>query len=359
MAKGAYIGVNGVAQKIKKGYIGVEGAARKIKKGYIGVGGVARPCWSGGELEYFGDVTLPYVTLMNRIYADGNIGNWLLLCTGIYGNVTPYDTNLTRGTSIGANSSGYLGVGEASSKHYAAFASGYYESDTSSRSNAAEFYNSSLTKTSSTLPDARFLVSGASVGDYIIFAGGYTTNPECNGYAYNDSLVKTSVFISTYRNPGSAQNSNYAVFAGGWSGISTSAASSKVTAFNSNLVKTSPTDMPHACIPYGGNVNEYLVFATSGTSGATYVYDENLTLLTPITATANLLGNLASTTIGILRPTKTVIDVINPDLTITQKPYEWNVDTSYWMSTGTIGNKAVIYQWYSKNNTYGLHGYTF
>jgi len=39
MAKGAYIGVNNVAKKIKKGYVGVDGVARKIKKAYIGIGG--------------------------------------------------------------------------------------------------------------------------------------------------------------------------------------------------------------------------------------------------------------------------------------------------------------------------------
>ena len=57
MAKGAYIGVNGVARKIKKGYIGVNGVARKIKKAYIGVNGVARLFWSDEELAYRGTTT--------------------------------------------------------------------------------------------------------------------------------------------------------------------------------------------------------------------------------------------------------------------------------------------------------------
>jgi hypothetical protein len=51
MAKGAYIGVGGVAHKIKKGYIGVGGIARKIKKAYVGdENGVARLAWSGRDL---------------------------------------------------------------------------------------------------------------------------------------------------------------------------------------------------------------------------------------------------------------------------------------------------------------------
>ena len=49
MAKGAYIGVNGVARKIKKGYIGVDGIARKIKKAYIGdENGIARLFYQDG-----------------------------------------------------------------------------------------------------------------------------------------------------------------------------------------------------------------------------------------------------------------------------------------------------------------------
>lgn len=49
MAK-AYIGVDGVARKIKKSYIGVDGIARKIKKVYIGdENGVAKEYYSSGK----------------------------------------------------------------------------------------------------------------------------------------------------------------------------------------------------------------------------------------------------------------------------------------------------------------------
>lgn len=55
MAKAQYIGVNGVARKVKKDYIGVGGVARKVKSGYIGVDGVARKFFSGFDLA-----TLPF-----------------------------------------------------------------------------------------------------------------------------------------------------------------------------------------------------------------------------------------------------------------------------------------------------------
>jgi hypothetical protein len=57
MTKKAYIGVNGIARKIKKGYVGIGNLSRKIKKAYIGVGGIARPFWSGGNLTYYGTIT--------------------------------------------------------------------------------------------------------------------------------------------------------------------------------------------------------------------------------------------------------------------------------------------------------------
>lgn len=48
MAKGQWVGVNGVARKVKTKYVGVSGVARKIKAGWVGVSGVARQYFSSG-----------------------------------------------------------------------------------------------------------------------------------------------------------------------------------------------------------------------------------------------------------------------------------------------------------------------
>ena len=48
MAKAQYIGVGGVARKVKQPYVGVSGVARKVKSGYVGVSGVARQFFQGG-----------------------------------------------------------------------------------------------------------------------------------------------------------------------------------------------------------------------------------------------------------------------------------------------------------------------
>lgn len=47
MAVGQFIGVGGVARKVKSQYVGIGGVARKVKQGFIGVGGVARKCYAG------------------------------------------------------------------------------------------------------------------------------------------------------------------------------------------------------------------------------------------------------------------------------------------------------------------------
>ena len=84
MAKGAYIGVNGVAKKIKGGYVGVGGVAKKIKKAYIGVGGIARPCWGGGgELTYYGTATA--LSKVRESLAATSVGNYALFGGGSCG----------------------------------------------------------------------------------------------------------------------------------------------------------------------------------------------------------------------------------------------------------------------------------
>ena len=82
MTKGAYVGVGGVARKIKKGYVGVDGKARKIKKAYIGVGGVARPCWGGEELKYYGVVT--HLSDGRASLAATTVGGYALFGGGDY-----------------------------------------------------------------------------------------------------------------------------------------------------------------------------------------------------------------------------------------------------------------------------------
>ena len=102
MTKKAYIGVNGIARKIKKGYVGIDNLSRKIKKAYIGVGGIARPFWSGGTLTYYGTIT-PLSQARGYLSAT-SIKGYALFGGGGYSSsryssvVDAYDSNLTRST---------------------------------------------------------------------------------------------------------------------------------------------------------------------------------------------------------------------------------------------------------------------
>lgn len=58
MSKSAYVGIEGLARKVKKIFVGVDGVARKVKKGYVGLNGVAKQFFSSGTL-----VTHPTVAL--------------------------------------------------------------------------------------------------------------------------------------------------------------------------------------------------------------------------------------------------------------------------------------------------------
>ena len=101
MAKKLYIGVDGVARKVKKAYIGVDNVARKVKKMYLGVNGVARCIFSGGELSYYGTATS--LSQARSGLASTTVENYALFggghnSVGGFSTVDAYDTSLTRTT---------------------------------------------------------------------------------------------------------------------------------------------------------------------------------------------------------------------------------------------------------------------
>ena len=78
--KALYIGVDGVARKVKKAYIGVDNVARKVKKMYLGVGGIARCIFSGGELSYYGRAT--DLSQARMYLASTTVGDYALFAGG-------------------------------------------------------------------------------------------------------------------------------------------------------------------------------------------------------------------------------------------------------------------------------------
>lgn len=261
MAKKAYIGVDGVARKVKKGYLGVDGVARKVKKAYIGIGGVARPCFSGGELAYYGTITSLSASLINL-----------------------------SATTVGG---------------YALFGGGGVAS--SYRSAVVNSYDESLTRSKVTdLSTARHSMAATSVGSYALFGGGYTGSYVSTVDVYDSSLTHTNL-SSALRNAvqslAATTINGYALFGGG----SASGYSAYVTAYNSSLTRSSPTDLTKARgALYATTVGNYAIFGPGQSGTATQAegavafdaYDASLTKVSSIAQGALTRYDAVATTVG-------------------------------------------------------------
>lgn len=248
MAKKIYLGIDDVARKIKKSYCGIDDVARKVKKAYIGIGGVARPCMSSEELVYYGEVT-PLSVGRSRL-SGGAIGDYALFAGGrctdyedgyilwgewtFYGKTDAYDSSLTMRTINytypGPFSGGLEKASSASVGDYVLFGGGFdgYEDGDNSFYTDIGVYNSSLVGSAirNGLKSARTYVSATTIGDYALFCGGvsFTTygddedvSSSANTEAYNASLTRVnSPNLSREKHSaGAVAIGNYALIAGG------------------------------------------------------------------------------------------------------------------------------------------------
>ena len=223
MAKKAYIGVSGVAKKIKKCYVGVSGVARKVKKAYIGVGGVARPCWSGEEVVYYGEVT--GLSAGRCRFSAAQAGNYAVFFGNEGGdafyNLDAFNPSFTRTTLTPTGSHGGKNTAATSIGGSAMFYGG-----TSSLSSIPFYYTSSLVykrASQSIFGSTRHeFTEGATAGSLAIFYGGSwyghedadeTDMFEClNSSATWVRSGHTNIF--TMRHVG-VSFGDYALFAGG------------------------------------------------------------------------------------------------------------------------------------------------
>ena len=284
MTKGAYIGVNGKAAKIKKGYIGLNGVARKIGKGYIGVNQVARPFWSGGELVKYGsseDGAISPLSEAREGLAGATVGNYALFAGGYgtalfsskyYGTADAYNGSLVRSTPA-VLSAARSDLAGASVGDYVVFAGG---KDKDGALGVADAYNSSLTHTTlAALSVARYYLAGASAGGYALFAGGYSVYE--NKYpayyavadAYDGSLTRTTptALSAARENLAGATVGGYALFAGGYEYHSSSwgtslSYSTAVDAYDGSLVHSTPAALSLGRRELAGaTVSGYALFA--------------------------------------------------------------------------------------------------
>lgn len=326
MAKKAYVGVGGVARKIKKGYIGIGGKARKIKKAYIGVGGVARPCWSGGEIVYYGPIAAlsPSREKSTPVSLNGNaiFGGGMASASQIYKTVQRYDNSLTISAIADRPHSFYSAAANTIGNHVV-FVGGHV-SNTDSRG-YIDSYDSNYTLTSlPEYPNWAGEIGSCHAGDYALFGGGYRMDREyynscialsstltqsilsnlsykgvstgadagsigvfvqktsggstCNAQSYNSSLTRSNAVSltnhyddETERKYGIVSFRGYCVVAGGAAGYNKSNA---ITRFDSSFTKTSGGTLSQAGACAGFVLGDYAVFTQEG---STDIFDASFT----------------------------------------------------------------------------------
>ncbi|MCI8336980.1 MAG: hypothetical protein HFI72_07500 [Peptococcaceae bacterium] len=215
--------------------------------------------------------------------AAATVGNYALFAGGInsaYSRVNTldiYNASLVRNSSkiIYDSCSGLCGV---SSDNYALFAGGRGENDSNGHAvyiDTVNAFDASLTRTlAADLTKARENAAGASIGGYILFAGGESSTDIVE--AYNANLTKVSVpsLSSKRRRASGGSNHNYALFSG----------SSTVDTYNSSLTRgvaeplriATDDKLPTATI--GG----YVLLCNGHTSTMNIdAYDGNLTKTLP------------------------------------------------------------------------------
>ena len=295
-----------VARKIKKGYIGIDGVARRIKKAYIGIGGVARPCFSGGELEYYGTITA-LSTAISRLAAT-TVGNYALFGGGHKHSLTTvtmrsavdaYDRSLTR-TSATSLSTGREGLAATTVGNYALFGGGGKNDSAGNITavyNKVDAYDTSLTRTSPTALSTSLVdLAATTVGNYALFGGGQNANYTNYSVvaAYNASLTKTAPtgLATPTRALAATSVGNYALFGGGYN-------KSTVTAYDASLTRTTATALSEARQGLAATtVGNYALFGGGGgLSSVVDAYDASLTRTIPSSLSVGR-WRLAATTVG-------------------------------------------------------------
>lgn len=289
MAKGLYIGVDNKARKVKKGYIGVSNKARKIKKMYIGIGGKARPCWSGGELEYYGTIT--GLSVARHSLVATSIGGYALFGGGFDDNSTStyrdsavvdaYDQALTRTTPTPfmVNGTQYMYLAATTVGNYALF------SPQSSARGTLNAYDTALTLSYKNTSRISRSNVATTVGDYALFCGNMI---QVFDAALTETYISTSLYTARAFYPAATTIGNHALIGGGATDSSGISLTSEVAAVDTSLTVTVPTALSTARFYLGATTVDGHALFGGGAVNASYdptnvvdAYDQALTRTTP------------------------------------------------------------------------------
>ena len=292
------------ARKIKKGYIGIGNVARKIKKAYIGIGGVARPCWSGGELAYYGTITA--LNTARYSLAATSVGNYALFGGGYttksVSTVDAYNDSLTRTDATSLSKARYQ-FAATSIASYALFGGGLGTSSTDARTEV-DAYNTSITRqsVSNGIWYSRYDLAASSVGNIAFFGGGRNSNGALNYVsAFDSSLSYTNAnqLTNTKFQLAATTVGDYALFGGGFyssnyyatvDALNTSYTRTQITALSVGRYSLAATTVGDYALFGGGLVN-------SGASAAVDVYNASLTRTTTLSLSVGRY-RLNATTVG-------------------------------------------------------------
>ena len=329
--------------------------ARKIKKAYIGIGGVARPCWSGGELTYYGAITP--MSVARYAYEAASNGEYAIFAggdlTSSYSSVVDaYDKSLTRKTATALNSA-VTDFAGASMGKYALFGGGKLY--TQSKEWSVNYYDTSLTKKmASNLNDAKSLLAATASENFTWFAGGCNSSGASSARSdidgYNSSLTHTSAYNlseSKFRII-AASIGGKAIFAGGTSSRNRSVAT--VDVFDTSLTRSTATALyaARSCDSTSATtVGNYAIFGGYSLNTQCDVYDASLTRTNNISFQTARNCTAATTVEGFAifgggedMPVYASVDVFDASLTRTN-PSELSVARSANKAT-TVGNYALF-----------------
>ena len=368
MAKRAYIGVDGVARKIKKGYIGVDDVARKIKKAYIGVGGVARPCWSTEPQPTYWGTTSQGLTYARQGLSATTVGSYALFGGGSSstrgsgsdsGNedfTDAYNTSLVR-ISVDRLQDDILNTANAATTvgSYALFGGGRNNNGDGYTNNYTTAYNTSLTRSyPSVLEETAGNLTATTVGNYALFGGGYRKglfyNNICSGItSYDTSLVRSNYDISSLSSTkeclAATTVGSYALFGGGRDNGSVY---NTVDTYNTSLTKGTISSLSVARYDLSATtVGSYALFG-GGNNGSNVntvdAYNSSLTKIS-ISSLSSARSKLAATTLGNFAlfgggDSSSNVDIYDASLT---KQSTVNLSSSrYYLAATTVGNYALF-----------------
>lgn len=281
MAKGIKIGVGGIKTS-KKIWVGVGGVARKVKKIFVGVAGAVKLAFSG-EISYIGKAQNLSKHLTAGYSAVASNSNYILFATGldgstIYNHVEGYDTSLVKPTVPTLSYARYSLKG-VTINDKAVFGPGRFSQ--TGIEQRYDYYDSSLVRGSVIGGHAAWSYATASLGNFGIFAGGkeYDDNTATSqATSINSSMTYgflESLQAARANRVEGAKVGNYMVIMGGEIG------KNLVDVYNSSgvhSIATPPTlERLHATI---GNNGRYALamgtYSTGITSGD--AYDSSLVL---------------------------------------------------------------------------------